>query len=278
MIAVKSGPLSTYDRALLTMVFSLLGVLLELRHSSSYQQRQVRSRTMDALMGGNLTDLEAAVRLARAGIDCTTLQAIILPAGLPEPRIATLVSQMQGHCTDIMAKEREDEWILLLCDPSTQAADLFADLVRRAKVGPAGIGTEVGLGHAALSLKQARRARSLAERRGLECVVLPDSAGYRAMLMLGDPAERATFSDSVLSALDEYDERTSSELGRVLHAYLENTSNIESAATSLGIHRHTMRARLAKITELTQRNLANPSDLLELWLACEFRELARNGN
>nr|WP_256449104.1 PucR family transcriptional regulator [Paeniglutamicibacter quisquiliarum] len=278
MIAVKSGQLSTYDRALLTMVFSLLGVLLELRHSSSYQQRQVRSRTMEALLGGDLTDLEATVRLARAGIDCTTLQAVVLPAGLPEPHISTLVSQMQEHCSDILAKEREDEWVLLLCDPSKQAADVIADLVRRAKPGPAGIGTEVGLDHAALSLKQARRARSLAERRGLDCVVLPDSAGYRAMLMLGDPAERATFSDSVLAALDEYDERTNSELGRVLHAYLENTSNIESAAVSLGIHRHTMRSRLAKITELTQRNLANPADLLELWLACEFRELARNGN
>lgn len=278
MVAVKSGALSTYDRALLTMVFSLLGVLLELRHSSSYQQRLVRSRTMDALLSGELSDLEATVRLARAGIDCSTMQAVVLPAGLPEPRIATLVSQMQEHCSDILAKDQQDEWILLLCDPAKPAAELLADLVDRAKAGPAGIGTEVGLGHVALSLKQARRARALAERRGIACVVLPNSAGYRAMLMLGDPAERATFSDSVLASLDEYDKRTNSELGQVLHAYLENTSNIESAANSLGIHRHTMRARLAKITDLTQRSLTNPSDLLELWLACEFRELARNGN
>ncbi|TJY69661.1 PucR family transcriptional regulator [Arthrobacter sp. CAU 1506] len=278
MIAVKSGAMTTYDRALLAMVFSLLSVLLELRHSSTYQQRRARDRAVDALLAGNLTEVEATVRLARAGVECSALQAVALPAALGEPRVTSLVSQLQGECTDVLARERTDEWVLLLCDPEPGVAALLSDLIGRSGAGPAGIGTEVSPERAALSLRQARRAQALAASRKVECVVLPDSAGYRAMLMLGDAAERGSFADTVLAPLDEQDARGNSDLVQALHAYLENTSNVEAAATQLGVHRHTMRARLAKIAELTQRDLANSADLLELWLACEFRALAREAS
>ncbi|MGD9607552.1 MAG: helix-turn-helix domain-containing protein, partial [Leucobacter sp.] len=42
----------------------------------------------------------------------------------------------------------------------------------------------------------------------------------------------------------------------------------------LQVHRHTVRARLGKISELSGRRLGHAPDLLELWLAVAFREIA----
>ena len=104
--------------------------------------------------------------------------------------------------------------------------------------------------------------------RGL--LSLSDVTGYRAMLMLG-------LSDRLRGCgappLDASDRQQGTALARTLAVYLDRTSNIEAAAQELGIHRHTMRARLRRISELTGRSLSESADLLELWLACEFRAL-----
>lgn len=276
MIAVKPGPLSSYEQAILSMVSSLLSVLLELRHSSTRQQRLARNRAVDALLAGDLSEIEATVRLARAGVECSTVQCVSLPDGISEPRLTALISGIKDSCGDIFSRQKPAESILLLCDPEPGVPALLADLIAKADAGSAGMGTVVSPERAALSLRQANRARSLARRRSVPFIALPDSHGYKAMLMLGDPAERANFADAVLAPLDDHDAKRSAELVPALRAFLENTSNVESAAAQLGVHRHTMRARVSKIAELTARDFSNSADLLELWLACEFREMAQS--
>ncbi|KUI30510.1 PucR family transcriptional regulator [Mycobacterium sp. GA-2829] len=58
-----------------------------------------------------------------------------------------------------------------------------------------------------------------------------------------------------------------------LAAYLRHNGQTESAATALGIHRHTLRNRLARIAELTQADLGTADTRAELWLALKAREL-----
>lgn len=274
MVAVKRGPASSYDRALLSMVFSLLSVLLELRHSGSHRERAARAEAVDALIGGELSPIEAAVQLARAGVEAQTLRCAVVSAELAEPLLLALGSGLDGRCSDLLVRRRGEHTVLLLCDPDAEAPARLAEILTRHGAPATGLGGVVSPENAPLSLRQAERARALAHARGVAMVTLPDGGGYRALLSLGDPAERASFADEVLLPLDEYDAHNGTDLRGALRAYLEAASSIDAAATALGVHRHTMRARLAKITELSGRDLGNANDLLEVWLATEFRGLA----
>lgn len=274
LVAVKVDTMNFYDRALVSMVASLLGVLLELRESIAGQQRWLGGRAVEALLSGKHDEAWSILRLAKVGIECDAVQTAVLPASASEAQVDAIVAQLEPECAGVLMSRRPSEWVLLICDPGAETASRLSGLVELAGIGASGIGTVVTPGGSALSLTQALRARALAERRGLACVSLSEATGYRAVLMLGDPLERAGFADAALSPLDAHDQQHGSELVRTLSVYLDHTSNSESAARELGIHRHTMRARLAKIGELTGRELSEAADLLELWLACEFRALA----
>lgn len=274
LVATGAGSMTFYDRAIVSMVASLLGVLLEARSSAAGQQRRLGGRALDALLSGRLDEVGSSLRLAKLGIECDTVQVAVLPARTEEPQIDAIAARLAPHCRGVLASRRAEEWALLVCEPSAAAIPLLTELVDLAGLGPSGIGTGATPANAGFSLTQALRARALAERRGSACVSLSDASGYRAMLLLGDPLERAGFADAVLSPLDANDRAHGTELAHTLAVYLAHTSNIESAAQHLGIHRHTMRARLRRITELTGRALSDSTDLLELWLACEFRALA----
>lgn len=59
-----------------------------------------------------------------------------------------------------------------------------------------------------------------------------------------------------------------------LTAYLNNNGSIENSAAALGIHRHTLRNRIAKISSLLgRRDLTAAGTMAELWLAVKAREL-----
>ena len=58
-----------------------------------------------------------------------------------------------------------------------------------------------------------------------------------------------------------------------LAAYLRHNGHIESAAADLGVHRHTLRNRIGKISELTDSDLGTADSRAELWLALKARDL-----
>jgi purine catabolism regulator len=52
-----------------------------------------------------------------------------------------------------------------------------------------------------------------------------------------------------------------------LRAYLAANGQGEAAARALGVHRHTLRARMRKAAELLHRDLDDPATRAELWVA-----------
>ena len=63
------------------------------------------------------------------------------------------------------------------------------------------------------------------------------------------------------------------ELLAALVAFLTHNGQIEAAATGLGIHRHTMRNRIQRITELLADDVQSADTRTQLWLAIRAREL-----
>jgi purine catabolism regulator len=82
---------------------------------------------------------------------------------------------------------------------------------------------------------------------------------------------------SALEPLTEHDRLRGTHLLTTLEVFLTHNAQAVPAAAALGVHRHTLRNRIRKVTELTGRNLDSPHDRTELWLALKAREIAQLG-
>jgi purine catabolism regulator len=123
------------------------------------------------------------------------------------------------------------------------------------------------------SVREARYALQLCKTEGRTHAEFKDLGTYQLLLTLQDPAALRTFSDSVLQALDRYDDIHGGELLPSLRAFLERNARWETAAKELFVHRHTLRYRMRKVEELTGRNLSSARDRMEFFLAIRARDL-----
>ncbi|WP_435875121.1 PucR family transcriptional regulator [Nonomuraea fuscirosea] len=103
--------------------------------------------------------------------------------------------------------------------------------------------------------------------QGAGSVVGFDELAGQGLLGLLDPAAAQAFSAAVLAPLTAYGSRA--DLVASLRAYLEGNGHWETAAQRLGVHRHTLRYRMRRVSDLLGRDLDDPGVRAELWLALE---------
>ena len=70
-----------------------------------------------------------------------------------------------------------------------------------------------------------------------------------------------------------YDGKHGIQLLETLTAYMECNGNISEVAELLHVHKHTVRYRLRRITELTGLDVAKFEDAAQLYLALRATEL-----
>ncbi|MBE3010278.1 PucR family transcriptional regulator [Microbispora sp. NEAU-D428] len=87
----------------------------------------------------------------------------------------------------------------------------------------------------------------------------------RGLLSLLDPAAAASFAAAILAPLRDYGSRA--DLVESLRAYLASNGHWDAAAQRLGVHRHTLRYRMKRVSELLGRDLDDPAVRAELWIA-----------
>ena len=100
-----------------------------------------------------------------------------------------------------------------------------------------------------------------------------DLGSIQLLLSLQDERGVELYCDSLLGPLVEHDEAHGSALLESLRAYIEANGRWAEAAAQLKVHRHTLRYRMRKISELTGRDLGDAGDRLELWLALRAHQL-----
>ncbi|MER6944604.1 PucR family transcriptional regulator [Nonomuraea sp. NPDC000554] len=87
----------------------------------------------------------------------------------------------------------------------------------------------------------------------------------QGLLALVEPAAAEAFAGALLAPLTGYGSRA--DLVESLRAYLDSNGHWDAAAQRLGIHRHTLRYRMRRVTELLGRDLDDPGVRAELWIA-----------
>ncbi|WP_018684153.1 PucR family transcriptional regulator [Actinokineospora enzanensis] len=258
LLLARARQPGTVDAALV----SLLTLELERRHLADEPRRRAGA--------------EAIARLA-AGMPEDQVEPMLTTFGVSSARVRGLAVQARaGEADDVAADlalvlpgglvRRTGDTVEAL---AVEEVDVTALLDRFAPGRPAGIGSALRLGAAAVSLRQARALLTSSERLGR-----PAEAGThgtsRLLLSLGPPELLAAFADTVLAPIDAADPR--GQLATTLRAWLDANGAWDVTAQSLDVHRHTVRNRIDRVEQLTGRDLATASARYELWLALEARD------
>ena len=87
------------------------------------------------------------------------------------------------------------------------------------------------------------------------------------MLSALDTTEARALADALLQPLRAHDASRGTALVETVRTWLAHDARIDEAAQALGIHRHTVRARVAQAQQLLGRDLASFPARAELWAA-----------
>jgi DNA-binding PucR family transcriptional regulator len=81
------------------------------------------------------------------------------------------------------------------------------------------------------------------------------------------------FEESTLGPVTDYDREHGTQLLETLSAYMECNGNISEVAAFLHVHKHTVRYRLRRVTDLTGLDVTRFEDAAQLYLAVRATEL-----
>jgi purine catabolism regulator len=140
----------------------------------------------------------------------------------------------------------------------------------------AGVSEPVGHDRLADAHRQAARAVAAAARQDRATVHFGELAGSGLLGLLPVDAARG-FAESLLAPVLAHDREHGSDLVGSLRVWLEHLGQWDPAAARLGVHRHTVRNRVRRVEQLTDRNLDSPGVRAELWLALQLLDQLASG-
>ena len=131
-----------------------------------------------------------------------------------------------------------------------------------------------GLENVDKSFQDAVRAVRIGKVVSSKIVVKYDELGIFKILsqdLLTEELE--DFYDTTLKCLVDYDKKKSTELVETLHSYFNNNGNLTRISEELYAHYNTILYRIKRIEEITNMDLGDSTDRLNLEIAIKIKEL-----
>jgi hypothetical protein len=266
-----------------------------------------RRRLLDELVALVGAQRDQLARRARHPLAAQLLELVLAGAAADEflpqlracglaPDAQCVVVMAQGATPDVLEEVLHPiapDAVIAAAGPGSAAAlvpyprgpvSVLVDAVRAA-VHPlaAGLGNarlHIGVSNIAAgarglrgAVEEARYGCQLAILRPGPAVVIGDDELSSHLLLLGGVPDdlRNRFRERVLGAIDEYDSAHRSDLIPTLRTFLECSGSWTRAAELLHVHVNTLRYRIARIEELTGRDLSTLADRVDLFLALQLR-------
>ncbi|MUL50094.1 PucR family transcriptional regulator [Mycobacterium sp. CBMA293] len=276
-LAVRTdAPPSPTERLLIAHAVSLISIEISKPAKVLDAELRLRVAVTSGLLAGQEAVDDAVLRYFRIDPDAEIVVLALNDTGpsLTAETHANRVLESRSH--PYLISSRADELIIVLhaCDSAMLpdlAAAIGAQLQKRLR---SGISKPAAMGDITIAVKQAHAAaiRSIAG----------GPPGSFADVLLFDVilgARGATELELIMSPiapLVDYDEllnNPSDSLLSTLESYLRHNGHLEGAAAELGVHRHTIRNRIAKIGQLTHEDLHSADTRAQLLLAIRAREM-----
>jgi purine catabolism regulator len=258
-----AGEFGEYDRLVLHHGQTALAFELSKRHAVSAAELRLAGDLLEDLEQDRLDDRETARRMAAFGLEPARDYAALVAVprnGLTGERLrVTVARELDRRAVRYLSTVRRDRAAFLV-----EAANEEAALSLARKLVEAEPGARVGVGRPAHGRAL---GRSLLEARAaLDAAATPvasyhDLGSLELLLSLPDAALEA-FVDRVLGKAAQ-----NAWLVESLSALLDAGCRWSEAAERLGVHRHTLRYRMERLREQTDRHPDEPEQRMELWLA-----------
>lgn len=287
VLAVGGGAHDDATRAVVTSVVAMVGLALEQERRLARTLDDLRAELLSALVRGERELVATTLRALGGGIPDEPLAvAVIDPAsGRREALLDLLGARARG---DSVRKEgehpgrrgaggagvfhaRDGARVVVLADADRIDA-LLPELVEQAR-GTAGVVRRVRWERLEQAIDDAARAADrMAERVDADAQAgdrILDAAALRddGMLTRLAGADARRTAEAMLAPLDSHDDASGDALVATLAAWLGADAVAEQAAAALGVHRHTVRARVRRAEQLLGRDLGAFPARAELWAA-----------
>lgn len=260
LIAIAAGELDQEGRGVVTAVIAMAGL--------AFEQHQGLGRARGALRAGLVQSLLTD--------DPTLARRIARDAWGPLPSAPVVIALTDAAAArsgglaellELRAEERrgavffgraDDGVVIVVPAGERQAIDEAAERFG-ARIG---VSAPTGYDRFAAAVEQARVARD----RGRDAVTTFGEVAASGVLSALGP-DAPTLAAAELAPLTAHDAAEGSRLVETLRAWLDHDCSHEATAQSLGVHRHTVRTRLAVAERLLERDLGSFATRAELWAA-----------
>jgi purine catabolism regulator len=274
----KRTPLTQFDRVVSGHAVGLIALELSKVRAVSDAERRLKGDVLERILSGDMGEAEARRALGRVGFDLfRPLAAVALSSPVTTPdELADIAVQSLGDLPEpLVVSVRPTHVLVIGQPPSNGYLSEYRSRIAASMRGPvrAGAGNPATFDRLSQTSREARYALQVCETERRDQAEFADLGTYQLLLSLQDPEALRTFAASVLGPIDGYDRQHGGHLIPSLRAFLERNARWEAAANDLYVHRHTLRYRMRKIEELTNRDLGNARDRMELFLALRARDL-----
>ncbi|MFC7446367.1 PucR family transcriptional regulator [Rhodococcus daqingensis] len=277
LAAVSPAQLSHVDQILLGHANSLLALDFEKPRRLRSAQNRLNSESLGLLLSTDLDLGPARDQVGQACDDRGQLRAmtVLCESGDAVSRVESAVDeQMSGAARQLFARRDDSRLTVLLrgTDDAEFARRLLDGLGRpELRALRVGLSAAHSVDDVVAAVEQSRLTASAAEfgSRPVEFATLAGSA------LLTFPESRRVLdavADTMITPLADHDKRQGTELLASLRAYLEANGHWESAAATIGVHRHTLRSRIARIEAILGCDMDVARVRAELLLAIISRQ------
>lgn len=269
VLAVGTG--ATLDRAgndLVESVIALASIALEQRRAVDDVRRRLRSGIAELLLvPASVEAARAAVRPLWGDLPPEPIRVALADpgSGTAEALVGALEVLAERRLGEVFFAERDGRVLIVV---SVEAREAVDEVLASFGAG-AGFSAPAPWSAVAGAVDEAERAASRldAERRSLDFETLADAGILGHLEATGAHAVARRMLQPLLDA----DGRPRGELLQTLEVWLQHNGAWDPAAKQLGIHRHTLRARVDAAGALLGLDLSTFGARAELWQALRLR-------
>ena len=279
VLAIGDSPeLDQAGREVVTSVIALAGLALEQNRDLDRARGHLRSGLLRSILAGDTALAERVAAEMWGELPHAPVRVMVTDAPLAHvDRLTELLELRVEERNGRLFFGRDDEQFVLVVEQhdaglADELASEFelpvgvSDPVGSAGAGAAGGGRAASGGDVALAHEQAMRALERARETGAGVSYFEEISRQGVLAFLARTDARAV-ALATLAPLTEHDAANGTTLVTTTRTWLEHGGQFDATAQALGVHRHTVRSRIALAERLLGRDLSGFHARADLWAA-----------
>ncbi|MFG6403811.1 PucR family transcriptional regulator [Microbacterium sp. P04] len=263
VIAIAGGALDTEGRAVVTSVIALAGLALEQNEGVTRALGLLRGGVVHALLAGDATLARRLARELWPSIPTAPVVIGVVDAAHPAADAAAEwldVRSAAGEAAVVFGRGPDGLVFAVSATDDALATELASRFDAR-------VGLSTPVAYAAFAQGHDEAVQAL-RRHGSGVSRFGEVAASGVLGALDTDLARL-IATTVLEPLTGHDAAHGSDLVATARSWLENDTRLDATAVALGVHRHTVRARIAQVERILGVDLTAFPARAELWAALQ---------